>query len=317
MPRFQSKLPALALGAMIATMLWATPVAQAQTPAKVPTLGDKLQPYIKCINRLSERAHSSNQRYLSWVKGAGPTGKERIIYGLYTIYDTQDCRDGTEKAAKMEPANADLEKAGADYAAAVGVLEPLLKEADDYYSQSNYKDDKMAKGKAMHPKLIAAWAAFDKADAGLRSVVQRLNDQLQLDQLAALEKQEGRKSRFLVLNLMVQAKALQRLESDPAKMDLPKVTAALETYETSVKELETYSAANPNDKTGTFFIGAAKDYLTSAKGLMRRVRDKVRYSQGDLMMMQGGGGWMVEGSPPRLLRDYNQLIDRFNSSSRI
>ena len=59
-------------------------------------------------------------------------------------------------------------------------------------------------------------------------------------------------------------------------------------------------------KIGSFFIGNAKSFLTTAKQLMRRIRDKVPYSQGDRMMLNAGGGWMVEGSPPRLLRDYNR-----------
>ncbi|MGB8444414.1 MAG: DUF3829 domain-containing protein, partial [Pseudolabrys sp.] len=44
-----------------------------------------------------------------------------------------------------------LEAAASAYAKAVAKLEPLLKEADDYYTQENYKDDKMAKGRALHP----------------------------------------------------------------------------------------------------------------------------------------------------------------------
>ena len=39
-------------------------------------------------------------------------------------------------------------------------LGALLKEADDYYSQEDYKDDRMVKGKAMHPRLLAAWDAL-------------------------------------------------------------------------------------------------------------------------------------------------------------
>jgi len=50
---------------------------------------------------------------------------------------------------------------------------------------------------------------------------------------------------------------------------------------------------------------------------MRRIRDKTPYSQGDRMMLSGGGGWMVEGSPPRLLRDYNQLIESYNRGGNI
>jgi hypothetical protein len=50
---------------------------------------------------------------------------------------------------------------------------------------------------------------------------------------------------------------------------------------------------------------------------MRRIRDKVPYSSGDRMMLGAGSGWMVEGSQPRLLRDYNQLIDAYNRGARI
>jgi hypothetical protein len=35
-----------------------------------------------------------------------------------------------------------------------------------------------------------------------------------------------------------------------------------------------------------------------------------------MMLSSGGGGWMVEGSPPRLLRDYNQLIQSYNRGLR-
>jgi hypothetical protein len=50
---------------------------------------------------------------------------------------------------------------------------------------------------------------------------------------------------------------------------------------------------------------------------MRRIRDRVPYSSGDKMMLNAGSGWMVEGSPQRLLRDYNQLVDAYNSGARI
>ena len=223
----------------------------------------------------------------------------------------------------MAPKNEELEKAGAAFAAAVGALEPMLKEADDYYSQQNYKDDKMAKGKAMHPKLMAAWAAFASADQELRGVVQKLNDVSQAEEMAEVEQREGRKARWHIMDTMLKAKALNRIEGgDPAKMELAKVQEAIGVYEASVKALETYAeehkggALNP-DSIGSIYVSAAKSYLTSAKGLMRRVRDKVPYSSGERMMLsQQGAGWMIEGSPPRLMRDYNELVNRFNSGGR-
>ena len=56
-------------------------------------------------------AFQSRARYFSWASKNGPTGKERIIYGTYTIYDTSDCRKNVEKANALEPRDAELEAA--------------------------------------------------------------------------------------------------------------------------------------------------------------------------------------------------------------
>jgi len=85
--------------------------AQTQAPPAPPPshLVEKLNAYVGCINRLSERSYESRNRYFSWAAKSGPTGKERIIYGTYTIYDTSDCRKNVEKANALEPRDADLD----------------------------------------------------------------------------------------------------------------------------------------------------------------------------------------------------------------
>jgi hypothetical protein len=299
-----------------ACVLAANPGA-AQAPADTTkSLTEKLNAYVGCINRLSERSYQSRERYFSWAAKAGPTGKERIIYGTYTIYDTSDCRKNVEKANTLEPRDAALEAAASAYADAVSKLEPLLKEADDYYEQENYKDDKMAKGKALHPQLVAAWDAFATADKNLRGAVETINDRRAEERLAQIEKDEGRKARYHVEALMIQAKRVLRAE-DTTKPDIAAITQALNDYEAIVTATEQYSAAGSDAKIGSIFISNAKSYLVTAKQLMRRIRDKVPYSAGDKMMLNGGGGWMVDGSPPRLLRDYNQLIDSYNRGANI
>lgn len=298
--------------ALLATPLLTAP-AQAQGQNATPSEVTKMNAYVGCINRLSARSYDSRKRYFSWVGKNGPTGKERIIYGTYTIYDTSDCRRNVEKANALEPRDADLESAATAYADAVSKLEPLLKEADDYYSQENYKDDKMAKGKALHPRLIAAWDAFARADKNLRKSVDVINDRRAADKLAETEQKEGKKSRYYVQAVMIHAKRLLRAnESD--KPDLAAITAALNTYEETVNAAEKVDAG---PKIGSMFMSSAKSYLVSAKQLMRRLRDKTPYSQGDRMMLNAGSGWMVEGSPQRLLRDYNQLIEAFNRGVNI
>ena len=48
-------------------------------------LTHKMNAYVGCINRLSARSYESRERYFSWADKNGPNGKERIIYGTYTI----------------------------------------------------------------------------------------------------------------------------------------------------------------------------------------------------------------------------------------
>lgn len=307
---------ALASGVTIASLVSfpLVNVAAAQAPAKTQDqlLTEKLNAYVECLNRLSARSYDSRERYFSWAAKTGPTGRERIIYGTYTIYDTADCRKGVEKANASEPHDADIEAAATAYVAAVSALEPLLKEADDYYEQENYKDDKMAKGKALHPRLVAAWDAFASADQKLRSGVEAVNDRRALARLADIEKSEGRTARYQIEALMIQAKRVLRAENAD-KPDVAAMTLAVNDYEDVVKAADQLAGSGSGAKIGSIFISNAKSYLVTAKQLMRRIRDKTPYSDGDKMMLNSGaGGWMVEGSPPRLLRDYNQLVDAYN-----
>lgn len=280
-----------------------------------PPLTEKINAYVECINRLSERSYDSRARYFSWVGKNGPTGKERIIYGTYTIYDTSDCKANVEKANALEPDDADLEAAASAYVEAVVALEPLLKETDDYYEQENYKDDKMVKGQALHPRLVAAWDAFAVADQVLRAGIDAIQDQQAVTQLAEVERSEGKKERYHLQSLMMSAKRMMRAQQGE-KAELAKFTEAVAEYEAMTRATEGYAAANSDNKIGSSFIGDAKTLLVSAKQLMRRVRDKVPYSQGDRMMIEAGSGWMIEGSPDRLMRDYNQFVESYNRGGK-
>ncbi|UGV25725.1 DUF3829 domain-containing protein [Rhodopseudomonas boonkerdii] len=282
--------------------------------AQKSTATEKLNAYVGCINRLSARAYDSQSRYFSWAAKSGPTGKERIIYGTYTIYDTDDCKKNVESANALEPRDAALEAAASAYVSAVTTLGPLLKEADDYYTQENYKDDKMAKGKALHPKLVAAWDAFSAADKNLRAGVDAINDKRKLEQLKQIEAEEGKKTRYYVEAVMIDAKRVLRLQ-DTDKPDINEITKAVSDYEATVKGFEDANAAD-GGKVSSMFGSNAKSVLVTSKQLMRRIRDKVPYTSGQKMMMQPGSAWMVEGSPARLLRDYNQLVDSYNSIAR-
>ncbi len=105
--------------AVFAATLLLAPLAANQAAAQTPSAVEKLNAYVGCINRLSARSYDSRARYFSWAGKSGPTGKERIIYGTYTIYDTSDCKKNVEKANALEPRDAALEAAATAYAEAV------------------------------------------------------------------------------------------------------------------------------------------------------------------------------------------------------
>jgi len=280
--------------------------------AEPPTLLQKTQPYIHCFNDLSGSARRSKSRYLSWTTAAGPTGKESIVYGLYTLSDPLKCKDMIEEANKAEPHVAELESAGSAFMKSLLALTPLVQEAHDYYDQGDYKDDKMAKGKAYHPKLMAGWAEFEAADRRLSDVLETLEDKTQIEEIATIEKTEGKKARYHVLTVMMRAKALIRTETGANAPDLAKITESLGAFEMSVKDMEQYASAN-RDQIGSMFIGRAKDYLTAAKEFMRRVRDKTPLNPSEKFILEHmKDASLVQGSPQQALHAYNELVGSFN-----
>src|SRR5689334_2112130 len=114
------------------------PSAARSSPNEDATLIQKMNGYVDCLNRVSERTTDSINRYFSWVNRAtGPTCKENYIsYGLYELYDDSvaTCNQAAQKGPALSPALPDLEKAGTEYAAVNAQLVPLVKKMYDYYN---------------------------------------------------------------------------------------------------------------------------------------------------------------------------------------
>ncbi|MBL8587547.1 MAG: DUF3829 domain-containing protein, partial [Methylobacteriaceae bacterium] len=65
------------------------PAQSGAQPAELQQAITKSNAYVGLMNR-TLRAGESWRRYQSWVKSpAGPTGRERIVYGLYGLYDVR------------------------------------------------------------------------------------------------------------------------------------------------------------------------------------------------------------------------------------
>lgn len=297
------------------------PVAAASEKpvAEDPTalLTAKVNYYIECFNHADGSVRDSAERYVSWIDNVatGPTGKERKVNTLGDIpaYKVESCTKAINQAVKAKPALPALDDAATKYLAELTTLTPLVSQANQYYSQEDYKDDGFAKGKEMHQPLMKAFKTFMNASDVYGAELEKESSALNAAQLAEIEKTEGRHLAYYRLALVSQGKDLTML-FDAESPNINDVTKAIDAYGALVAEATT-STANEQDKPigWSIVLNRAETFLKDSKNLMRRIRDKTPYSRGDKMMMDAGSGWMVEGSPMKVLKSYNELVQASNS----
>lgn len=287
-------------------------------------LGEKLDAYIDCINDFSRSVHDSGDRYLDWVdEKTGPTGKETNVYGLYQIRETKTCVEGVAKAADLEPNDDALEAAGKKFTDTLVAAETVMNEAYKYYDEKNYQDDKWAKGKELHPKILAAVTEFDAADKALRALVAVQNDSLQERRLATIEKDMGKNLMWHQEKMMILAKKIVEagdvaVEPELA-LDLAKFEPLVTEFEQEVDAAKKYADAHKEEYDSvtmySSFLSDAEEYKKAAKELLRRKRDNNKFTKDDLERLKTGPAEWVEGSPAKLSTEYNELVGRSNGLS--
>ncbi len=145
--------PMLASAVLLGFALTGTRALAADVDAAV----EKANAYTE-LAESTERAVESWERYQSWVNmKTGPTGKERYIdYGLYELSDTASLVKEAREMVGKAPNAAKLDALIVRYLTAYEALAPVMNEAAAYYEQKGYVADKLAKGKALHTKIVAA-----------------------------------------------------------------------------------------------------------------------------------------------------------------
>lgn len=298
------------------------PSAVAAEVSPDDALNAKLNLYVQCINRYADRAFDSRARYLSWVdEEAGPTGKERYItYGLYTINDPKACADNVTQAHGLEPHLAPLEQAATAYVAALTTLHPLLEEANTYYERENYKDDGAAKGRELHPKLLAAWAALETANDAFRTEFKAQRGAIQARELAALEA-KGKSLRYYIAKTMNEARVLTELAEPAAAGDFGLADAAaiqpqVALVETLTDEYAAYVTAHKDEADGLMMLSrytsAMDGFTKQAKLFSRRVVAKEKASRSEMSRL-GHGLTAPDGTFSKLQYQYNDMVSAHNS----
>ena len=292
--------------------------AQCGTPAK-PALAlnfnnvneDQLPLYIAKSNGVVGllntclRASESWQRYLSWVDvKRGPTGKEQIIYGLYSV-STSSARDAIAKAretASAEPAIPALDGATKDLADAFEALYPILNDAEAYYDRKDYFSDRMEGGKALHGKIVPAAIKFLEARERVNALQEQFKDQLDLFQLDRIEKKEGKSFDWHSRNTMrLASKTVDLMPRDPRKADLREFDAALKAFGDATRDLD--NAARDSGKSSRVHSDAR-----SILGSLREMRDDIAKGRVN--------GMSYSMNAQSVIMRYNMMVSMSNAFGR-
>lgn len=264
----------------------------------------KTNAYVTFLNR-ALRASESLQRYASWVDmKKGPTGKERIVYGLYSLYDVRGEISGVEEAATAEPKMPELDTAMLAYVDAYQKLAPVIDQADKYYERQDYKSDKMAGGKAFHRQIAALAPVYEAARKQADAALKAEKTKLDAAELAAIEKQKGKNALWHVRDVMIDAEALMDLMPDAAKpvVDLAAFKTAMDRYGAAVRDFDDYGLAHPNSY---FVFESSPDKLLAE---LREFGDKLARAKGDA---RKGAGEDIE----EIVDDYNMMVTTSQSAT--
>ncbi len=285
--------------------------ASGSSASEIENLSKKSNLYIsKCVNQYSNSIMLSYGRYRSWLKDpkAGPTGKERLVYGLYEVRgDGSDCEAAITEANASEPDMPEVEQAADKYLPALKEAAAQVRSIYAYYDQEDYKDDGFEKGRAAHPSLIAAFEAFETANREFTAEVDSLEDAVAEQRLEEYRNDPSKKFAFTVTDFNIKAKKAMNYISRSEYSSL-----SADTIQSHAEEVEAAAALMKDaatDKTfATSYFSAADNFVKATKDLMRRVRDKKPFNSTERGWLGTPAGWMVEGSPDKVVHEYNSLV---------
>ncbi len=263
----------------------------------------KMNAYVAFMNR-AIRASDSLARYESWVNmKKGPTGKERIIYGLYAPYDVRSEIAEAEKVTGADPKMPELDSAMTRFITVYKQLAPVLEKASKYYDRSEYKSDKMQGGKEFHAEIIKHADEFSKARSEADTLLAKEKRTIDLQELAALEKAEGKKSRWHVRNIMIKAQAVMETlpSGDKTKVDLAAYDSSLKDYAEAVKTFDDYATEHP----GSFHVFESSPGTLLSK--LRNFQEKLEKYKGDARKAADDLEWIYN--------DYNMMVSTSQSAT--
>lgn len=271
-----------------------TPGQSEITPERIK----KVNVYISMLNR-SLRANQALTRYASWVDmKKGLTGKEKNIYGTYEPYDLRSEITKAREELTSEPAIPELDKAAADYMDVYEKLAPELTKAAKYYDRQDYKEDNMEGGKKYHQQIAALAPTYRAALNKFDGLITEEKLQIDLYELARIEKEDGRNDAWQRQNVLLRASQAMNLlpSNDNPIVDMNKFNAAVKELSSAVREMDDYVVDHP-DALKTF-----QSFPSGVLSNLREIQTTLTKNKGDAR--KGNVSRIMQ----RLVQKYNMMI---------
>ncbi|MGN6105885.1 MAG: DUF3829 domain-containing protein [Kofleriaceae bacterium] len=267
----------------------------------------KMNAAVHCINFAAAAVKRSAGFYARAVDPATGPLPDKSLY-LQRI-DAQSCTKPAKEAVALKPAVADLDAVLGAYATKLDAAALILNEAADYYDQKRHLDDALAKGKQLHPQVMASFEDVIASERQLRDVLDKLDRARREANLAELAKDPAQRTEYLRERLMLSATDLIKLTEvgDLAKLDAAAFQAKLDEVDKTQKELSALGL----DGSDLGLSNSARDYVGAGLAMVRRLRDGKGYTESELKDLAQGSKY-VEGSIPQLIESYNSLIEASN-----
>jgi hypothetical protein len=271
----------------------------------------KLRGYIECLRDHSSQVFKVADLYAKHNDGKPPNAGQRVP--LFATSDPAPCLEAISDSRALEPILPELVTAGDDFAKTVKTVFELTTRGHRAFDRTNPGSYNPAQGIALHPQLLAAFAAFDTAQARLFDEVHRLNRSVHSAQLARREEREGRTLPVLADNLRFQAEGLVRFAATRWDhldgLDLEAFHVQLEAFDYLLEEVHSAVTADPKEG-GDFnwILKLARQYQTAGRQMLQRARTKVAFSETEKLMIAADNERSVIGSPAAMLETYNELV---------
>lgn len=261
----------------------------------------KLEAAIECLNNNSGRVFEVRDRYLRDVDPATGVPVANRPMNLMGIGNAAPCERKVKAAAPLTPAVPELDRASADYVAALTAFHAAWDELDAYYKKGEQLDDQGAKAKVLHPKVMASLDAFAAAHQALQAVVSQRNRLRHQADLAATEQREGRTFNVVLGTLMLEAQTLLELV-DTAKPDAAQVATQLAAYGALVDEAEAYAVAHADEASTWGSLANLRNYSKTFLAACKVIARKVAEPDG-----------ATPAEHEAAVQQYNSLVDNYNN----